>query len=87
MGPADYKNFFQVSKENEKEELKVLMGYSADAKLAPPMIVYSYTNNIPHNAIQAMGSVDPNWVHVYTCIYSCRPMQHISEEKSHLSKF
>ena len=37
------------------------MGYSADAKLAPPMIVYAYKNSIPRDVIEAVGSVDPGW--------------------------
>ena len=37
------------------------MGYSVDAKLAPPMIVYAYKNSIPRDVIEAAGSVDPSW--------------------------
>lgn len=42
LGPVDYKSILQVSNKNDKEGLTVLMGYSADRSLAPPMIVYVY---------------------------------------------
>ena len=41
-GPVNYNNFLEVSKESDKEGLAVLIGYSANGSLAPPMIVYSY---------------------------------------------
>ena len=50
-----------MSKENDKEDLTVLMGYSADGSLAPPRIVYAYKQNIPYDIIKAVGSVDPSW--------------------------
>eukprot|EP00731_Ephydatia_muelleri_P023965 Em0016g236a len=58
LGPVNYKNFLEVSKENDKEGLTVLIGYSANGSLAPPMIVYSYKQNIP---CESVGSVDPSW--------------------------
>ena len=61
LGPVCYKKFLEVSKKNDKEGLTVLMGYSADAKLAPPMIVYAYKNSIPRDVIETVGSVDPGW--------------------------
>ena len=61
LGPVNYKSFLEVSKENDKEGLTVLMGYSADGSLAPPMIVYAYKQNIPYDIIEAVGSVDPSW--------------------------
>ena len=50
-----------MSKENDKEGLTVLIGYSANGSLAPPMIVYSYKQNIPCDVIESVGSVDPSW--------------------------
>ena len=50
-----------MSKENDKEGLTVLIGYSANGSLAPPMIVYSYKQNIPCGVIESVGSVDPSW--------------------------
>ncbi|KAL5479554.1 hypothetical protein EMCRGX_G023088 [Ephydatia muelleri] len=61
LGPVNYKNFLEVSKENDKEGLTVLIGYSANGSLAPPMIVYSYKQNIPCDVIESVGSVDPSW--------------------------
>ena len=61
LGPVGSKNFLEVSRENDKEGLTVLMGYSAVAKLAPPIIVYAYKNSIPRDVIEAVGSVDPGW--------------------------
>ena len=61
LGPVNYKNFLEVSKENDKEGLTVLIGYSANGSLAPPMIVYSYKQNIPCDVIKSVGSVDPSW--------------------------
>ena len=61
LGPVNYKSFLQVSKENDKEGLTVLMGYSADGSLAPPRIVYAYKQSIPYDIIEAVGSVDPSW--------------------------
>eukprot|EP00731_Ephydatia_muelleri_P036377 Em0244g2a len=61
LGPVNYKSFLQVSKENDKEGLTVLMGYSADGSLAPPRIVYAYKQSIPYNIIEAEGAVDPSW--------------------------
>ncbi|KAL5471620.1 hypothetical protein EMCRGX_G029757 [Ephydatia muelleri] len=58
LGPVNYNNFLEVSKENDKEGLTVLIGYSANGSLAPPMIVYSYKQNIP---CESVGSVDPSW--------------------------
>ena len=43
IGPVNFKNFLQVSKENDKEGLTVLMGYSANGELAPFML----TNKAP----------------------------------------
>ncbi|KAL5503577.1 hypothetical protein EMCRGX_G010548 [Ephydatia muelleri] len=61
LGPVNYKNFLKVSKENDKEGLTVLIGYSANGSLAPPMIVYSYKQNILCDVIESVGSVDPSW--------------------------
>ena len=61
LGPVNYKNFLEVSKENDKEGLTVLIGYSANGSLALPMIVYSYKQNIPRDVIESVGSVDPSW--------------------------
>ena len=62
MGPVNYKSFLQVScKENDKEGLTVLTGYSANGSLAPPKTVYSYKQSIPYDVIEAVGSVDPSW--------------------------
>ena len=48
-------------KENDKEGLTVLTGYSANGSLAPPKTVYSYKQSIPYDVIEAVGSVDPSW--------------------------
>ena len=61
LGPVNYKNFLEVSKENGKEGLTVLIGYSANGSLASPMIEYSYKQNIPCDVIKSVGSVDPSW--------------------------
>ena len=50
-----------MSKENDKEGLTVLIGYSSNGSWAPPMIVYSYKQNIPCDVIESVGSVDPSW--------------------------
>ena len=47
LGPVNYKNFLEV--------------YSASGSLAPPMIEYSYKQNIPCDVIKSVGSVDPSW--------------------------
>ena len=59
--PVNYKNFLQVSNENYKEGLTVLMGYSAIGELAPPMIVYSYKQNIPRDVVEVVESAGPSW--------------------------
>ena len=58
LGPVNYKTFLQSSRENDKEGLTVLMGYSATGKIAPPMIVYEH---IPRDVAEAVESVDPTW--------------------------
>ena len=37
LGLVNYKNFVEVSKESDKEGLTVLIGYSANGSLAPPI--------------------------------------------------
>ena len=59
--PVNYKNFLLVSKENDKEGLTVLMGYSANGELAPPMIVYANKQGIPRDVVEVVQSVDPSW--------------------------
>ena len=61
LGPVNYKSFLQTSKENDKEGLTVLMGYSAAGKMAPPMIIYTYKQHIPHDIAEAVEAVDPTW--------------------------
>ena len=51
LGLVNYKNVLEVSKENDKEGLTVLIGYSANGSLAPPMIVYSYKQNFPCDVV------------------------------------
>ena len=57
----NYKSFLQTSKENDKEGLTVLMGYSAAGKMPPPMIIYAYKQHIPHDIAEAVEAVDPTW--------------------------
>ena len=61
MGPVKYKCFLQSSRDNDKEGLTVLMGYSATVKIAPPMIVYAYKQHIPRDVAEAIENVDPTW--------------------------
>ncbi|KAL5484356.1 hypothetical protein EMCRGX_G020835 [Ephydatia muelleri] len=53
LGPVNCKSFLQVScKENDKEGLTVLTGYSANGSLAPPKTVYSYKQSIPYDCVK-----------------------------------
>eukprot|EP00731_Ephydatia_muelleri_P024512 Em0016g783a len=53
LGPVNCKSFLQVScKENDKEGLTVLTGYSANGSLAPPKTVYSYKQSIPYDVLK-----------------------------------
>lgn len=61
IGPVNYKNFHQVSNENDKEGLTVLMGYLANGELAPTMIVYAYKQSIPCDVVEVVESVHPSW--------------------------
>ena len=61
LGPVNYKNFLEVSKGSDKEGLTVLIGYSANGSLAPPMIAYSYKQNIPCDVVESVESVEPSW--------------------------
>lgn len=37
------------------------MGYSVDAELVPPMIVYAYKNSFARGIIVAVKNVNPSW--------------------------
>ena len=69
----NYKSFLQSSRDNDKEGLTVLMGYSATGKIAPPMIVYAYKQHIPRHVAEAVES------HV-----GCRKVRHWLDDKSDL---
>ena len=42
IAPTGYKNIYQVQAGNEKETLTVLMVFSADGNMLPPMVVFPY---------------------------------------------
>ncbi|KAL5460017.1 hypothetical protein EMCRGX_G033427 [Ephydatia muelleri] len=83
LGPVNYKSL-QTSKENDKEGLTVLMGYSAAGKMAPPMIIYAYKQHISHDIAEAVEAVDPTWA-IEQHPKACLGIWYADGHKSHLS--
>lgn len=67
LGPKGFKNLLEVKRGNEKENLTVLITFSADGKLCPPCIVYPYVKppraiaeSMPHDWF--LGKSDSGWM-------------------------
>lgn len=67
LGPKNIKNFYEISKSSEKENITVLCTYSADGSILPPMIIYPY-KRIPCHIYQSVpdtwgiGRSDSGWM-------------------------
>lgn len=42
LGPRGFKNLYQIKPSNEKEDIKVLLTFNANADIGPPCIVFPY---------------------------------------------
>lgn len=56
LGPRGYKNLFIIKNNNEKENITVLLVFSANGKLCPPLVIFPYVrppkalvNNMPES--------------------------------------
>lgn len=58
LGPRGYKNLYEVKKGNEKDNITVLVTFSADGVLCPPCVVYPYVK--PPRVIAE--SMPPEWI-------------------------
>lgn len=58
LGPRGYKNLYEIKKGSEKENITVLVTFSADGKMCPPCIVYPYVK--PPRALAE--SMPPDWI-------------------------
>lgn len=58
LGPKGFKNFYEVKKGNEKENITVLLTISADGRICPVCVVYPYKK--PPRAI--VESLPDEWI-------------------------
>lgn len=58
LGPKGWKNFYQIKKGNEKENLTVLICFTASGKICPPLVVFPYVR--PPRAV--VESIPESWV-------------------------
>ncbi|KAJ8912480.1 hypothetical protein NQ315_014580 [Exocentrus adspersus] len=58
LGPKRYKNLYEVSHGNPKENLTVLVTFTADDRLCPPVVVFPYVK--PPRVI--VESMPPSWI-------------------------
>lgn len=58
LGPRGYKNLYQIKKGNEKDNITVLVMFSANGVLCPPCVVYPYVK--PPRVIAE--SMPPEWI-------------------------
>lgn len=42
LGPKGYKNLYMIKKNNEKENITVLVVFTASGKVCPPLVVFPY---------------------------------------------
>lgn len=67
LAPKGYKKLYEVKKGSEKENVTVLVTFSADGKICPPCVVYPYVkppraiaDNMPEDWI--LGKSDTGWM-------------------------
>ncbi|XP_064292277.1 uncharacterized protein LOC135309805 [Plodia interpunctella] len=67
LGPKGYKNLFIIKKNNEKENITVLLVFSASGKLCPPLVIFPYVrppkalvNNMPESWV--LGRSESGWM-------------------------
>ncbi|CAH0718999.1 unnamed protein product, partial [Brenthis ino] len=58
LGPRGYKNLYIIKKTNDKENISVLIVFSADGKICPPLVIFPYVRP-PKTLIESMP---PTWI-------------------------
>nr|CAI5853559.1 unnamed protein product [Callosobruchus analis] len=58
LAPRGYKNLYSIKLGNEKENLTVLIVFTASGKICPPLVVFPYVR--PPKAL--VNNMPPNWV-------------------------
>lgn len=68
LGPRGYKNLYVIKNNNEKENITVLIVFSASGKLCPPLVIFPYIrppkaivdNNMPESWV--LGRSESGWM-------------------------
>lgn len=67
LGPRGYKNLYVIKNNNEKENITVLIVFSASGKLCQPLVIFPYirppkaiVNNMPESWV--LGRSDSGWM-------------------------
>ncbi|XP_050681505.1 uncharacterized protein LOC126976946 [Leptidea sinapis] len=67
LGPKGYKNLYVIKKNNEKENITVLLVFSASGQLCPPLVIFPYVrppkalvDNMPESWV--LGRSESGWM-------------------------